>query len=195
MQFKIVSRTDPDRAIAEALIQDVYYRRYEAAVAQFPDRLAVAIDPTGTAVCAAGIRTADSGFFSEIYLEQPVEQAIARLAVEPVARETVLEVTTLAALRPGAAFRLIDFIIADGREAGMRWGLFTATRPLRHGLLRAGVGLIEVTRAERHRAPDPDIWGRYYETDPFVCAVSGETCCSRAAALSFDRRMQDIRHA
>ena len=90
----------------------------------------------------------------------------------------------LAAARPGAAFTLIDRITADGRARGMRWGLFTATRPLRHGLLRAGAGLIELGRADPGRLADAGCWGRYYETDPFVCAVAGDACMSRAAAQS-----------
>lgn len=183
-RFALIDRTDPRRAAVEALIRTVYQARYGADVPAFPDRLAAIFDADGLPHCAAGLRDAASGFFSEVYLDRPVEEAISALALEPAPREAVLEVTTLAAARPGAAFTLIDRITADGRARGMRWGLFTATRPLRHGLLRAGAGLIELGRADPGRLADAGCWGRYYETDPFVCAVAGDACMSRAAAQS-----------
>lgn len=195
MQFRIVDSNDPSRTEVEELIRSVYRDRYNATIDSFPENLAVALSPDGVPVCAAGVRTIDTGFFSEIYLDHPVEQAIAQLATEPVARGTILEVTTLAALRPGAAFRLIDFIIANGRETGMRWGLFTATRPLRHALLRAGAGLIELARAEPHRVSNPADWGSYYDTSPFVCAISGDACATRAAVQASDNRMRALAHA
>lgn len=181
MQFEILDRLDAARPRAEEMIRSVYRDRYGARLAGFPDRLAAVLDRKGEPICAAGLRDAECGFFSEIYLDRPVEREIAKLAREPVSRNSILEVTTLAAARPGAAFQLIDYIAANSTRGGMRWGLFTATRPLRHGLLRAGAGFIELKRADRSRVADPCQWGRYYETDPFVCAVSGDACQSRAS--------------
>ncbi len=174
MSFAFIKPGDRRRETVEAMIRSVYRDRYGASIAEFPACLAAFFSADGALLCAAGLRDHDSGFFSESYLDQSVETAIARLAHEPVARASILEVTTLAAAHPGHALRLIDHIVADGEARGMRWGLFTATRPLRIGLRRSGAGVLEIALAERHRIPNFEQWGSYYDTNPIVCAVSGE---------------------
>ena len=182
MSFAFIEPDDRRRSAVETMIRSVYRDRYGATIADFPPRLAAFFSADGTPLCAAGLRDDDSGFFSEIYLDQSVEAAIARLAREPVARTSIMEVTTLAASHPGHALKLVDRIVADGEARGMRWGLFTATRPLRVGLRRSGAGVLEIARAERHRISNFEQWGSYYDTNPIVCAVSGEGYGDSAAA-------------
>jgi len=88
-------------------------------------------------------------------------------------RSSVLEVTTLAAVSPGCMLQLVDFIVSSGQNSGKRWGFFTATSPLRNALRRLNLGLIELAAADPLRLPDPESWGRYYETAPSVCAIAG----------------------
>jgi len=173
----LVRSVDPDdqaRADVERMISTVYLARYNARVTSFPDRLCASFNPEGEVVCAAGVRNSDTGFFSEVYLENPIEKEIARKARMPVLRSSVLEVTTLAATRPGYMLPLVDFIVSSGQSTGKRWGFFTATRPLRCALRRLNLGLIELASAYPSRLSYPETWGRYYETAPSVCAVAGQ---------------------
>lgn len=174
MPFAFIRPDSGRRGAVETMIRSVYRARYGAEITDFPPRLAALFDGRGAPLCAAGLRDDDTGFFSEIYLNQSVESAIAQLAREPVDRKSILEVTTLAAAHPGHALKLVDHIVADGEARGMRWGLFTATRPLRIGLRRSGAGVLELALADRNRVPNARQWGSYYETNPIVCAVSGE---------------------
>ncbi|RVU33898.1 hypothetical protein EOI86_22465 [Hwanghaeella grinnelliae] len=201
MPFAIIRPDDRRRTAVETMIRSVYRDRYQAMIADFPPCLAALFNADNVPLCAAGLRDDDSGFFSEVYLDQSVEASIARLAREPVARTSILEVTTLAASHPGHALKLVDHIVADGEQRGMKWGLFTATRPLRIGLRRSGAGVLEIALAEQHRVENAEQWGSYYETNPIVCAVSGDGYGDAAARpaprrnTSLKQEQERARHA
>jgi len=201
MPIAIIRPDDRRRTAVETMIRSVYRDRYQAKIAEFPPALAALFNDDGIPLCAAGLRDDASGFFSEVYLDQSVEASIARLAREPVARTSILEVTTLAAAHPGHALTLVDHIVADGEGRGMKWGLFTATRPLRIGLRRNGAGVLEIALAERHRVENAEQWGSYYETNPIVCAVSGDGYGDSAVqsatrrSVSLHKEQERARHA
>jgi hypothetical protein len=176
MLITLLGREHPARAGAEQLVRDVYAAAYQARIASFPPLLVAALDDSGRPRCAAGLRTADTGFFSEHYLDAPVEASISACAREPVARSQVLEVTTLAGVEPGLALDVVAFVIAHGRARGMRWGMCTATEPLRRALARAGLALHVLAPAVADRVPDPAQWGSYYRTRPRVCAIADPPC-------------------
>lgn len=85
--------------------------------------------------------------------------------------EEVIEVVTLASSRACAALPMLDAITSEGRRRGMRFGFFTATNRLRSILQRAGLPLIPLAPAHLERIANADTWGRYYRTDPWVCAL------------------------
>jgi len=187
MISRFLDRTDPGRAEAEQMIRDVYFSRYGAWIREFPERLAAVYDGGGAPVCAAGMREANGGFFSECYLDGPAERIIGQLAGEYAGRDTILEVTTLAATRAGAGFQLLDAVMQDAVARGMRWGLFTATSSLRNAFRRIGISLFEIVPAARSRVGNPESWGTYYETDPMVCVIEGRRSalpCPVPAALA-----------
>ena len=171
MRIEIIGRGHAARPSVEQLARTIYAEYYEAEIPSFPETMVGALDVAGRAICVAGLRSAQTGFFSEVYLDSPVENRLSELIREPVARDRILEVTTLAATRPGSTFALIDFVIAHALEARFRWGLFTATRTLRTMLGRGGIALIDVAGATRSDVSDPDRWGTYYDSDPRVCAL------------------------
>jgi hypothetical protein len=167
----IASRGHPDRIAAEALIRTVYRLHYGAEIASFPTLLAVSTDDRGRVVCASGLRTPAEGFFSEVYLASPVEEAIGSSTIRSVERHTIFEVTTLASRSPVATMAFIRDIVGFGAEAGFVWSFFTVTQRLHAAVERLGLQPIMLADAERSRLADAASWGSYYDHRPRVCAV------------------------
>jgi hypothetical protein len=182
--FALVAPGDPSRGPAEAVVRSVYARRYGAVIRGFPETLAALLDRDGRPVCVAGVRFGLDECFSEQYLDLPIEFAVAARTGMPVDRRQMLEVTTLASLQSTSPFRLINEVIREGRDLGMRWGIFTATRRLRQALRRTPLDLLEIAPACRDRIVAADDWGRYYGSDPWVCAVSDPPRAVAARAAS-----------
>lgn len=111
------------------------------------------------------------GFFSQAYLDSPVDHVLSRLSGGPVGPEDVIEVVSMACPHPSATLPLIEAVTAEGRRTGKCWGLFTATGPLMRLLRRTGVPLLPLAPARPDRLPDAARWGRYYQTEPWVCAL------------------------
>lgn len=172
MHISLLGAGHPARTRTERMIRHVYASAYGACIDSFPPLLVAALDAHDRPLCAAGLRTEHTGFFSECYLDTPVQTSISSMAGVPVARGEIIEVTTLAGVAPGLALDLAAFVIAHGRRAGMHWGLFTATAPLRRALARAGMGVRDLAPALPERVCDASRWGSYYRTNPRVCAVA-----------------------
>jgi hypothetical protein len=171
---------------AMAHIKSVYRQAHQAEIADFAPEIVVATNPDGAIICAAGLRTAGDGFFSEAYLDEPINETLSFIADEEVRADEVIEVVTLASSRTCAALPMLDAITSEGRRRGMRFGFFTATSRLRSILQRAGLPLIPLAPARHGRIVNASSWGRYYRTNPWVCALPDSiklplTFCPRLA--------------
>ena len=171
MILRVINRRDPLRSDVETHIRRIFAAQHGAIIYEFPERLAAAIGPDLSPLCAAGIRTAEDGFFSEYYLHAPVECVLARACRAPVQRGQVIEVTSLASDRPGHVFALLEYITQLGRAYGQSWGVFTATEKIRRCLERAGLAFTTLATAMSDAVPNPGDWGDYYEANPAVCAI------------------------
>ena len=174
MRINFIARGEPDRSRAEAHVRGIYRDAYGADVPDFAPLLVAATNSAGNIDCVAGIRIARDGFFSDAYLDQPIEIALSNLGRGTVPPEAVLEVVSLASASPFSVLPVIDAIIAWGRRRGISWGVFTATEALRRQLTRAGMPYVELRAAMPDRLADPAAWGSYYASDPRVCAF-GDT--------------------
>lgn len=169
---------DPDhplRGSLEDAIRTVFQAEYGARVAAFPRQLVGLLDRDSRPLAAAGLRFAEDGFFSERYLDEPVEESLGRRAGMAVARTDVVEFVSLAALRPGAALPLVGGVVRLCLALGCHWGLFTATARLRALLRRTGYVIEDFTAASPDRIARPETWGSYYLHDPRVVAVRAES--------------------
>ncbi len=144
----LVPEIHPLRAASEACIRTVYDRVFGARDIVLPPVLLAWIGADGRPLCAAGVRTAADGFFSETYLNLPVERALQRRCGRPVARATVIEVTTLASRNAEASIRFVREIAQFAREAGFMWSLFTATARLRRLLNDLGIPMFVLAEAD-----------------------------------------------
>lgn len=153
-------------------VRTVYRDAYGAEVRQFAPVLATATHRNGALLCVAGLRTAATGFFSDSYLDRPLDQRLSGLGQGQVSADQVLEVVSLATTSHFAVLPLLDAITVWGRAHALTWGVFTATAPLRRLLRRAGMPFADLAAARPECLPDPQSWGSYYETDPRVCALN-----------------------
>jgi len=171
MRTALISRDHDLRPAAERLIAENYALHYAARITAFPATL-IAMTSDGSALlCAAGLRFAADGFFSECYLDAPVDAVLSGVWHSPVRRALIFEVTLLASRAPHAVGPFLRKIIAWGAAAGFEWAFFTATAPLKALLDRIGLPLMPLATADRSRVTDPDAWGSYYALAPNVYAV------------------------
>jgi len=160
------------RAKAERFITGVYDEEYGARLGAFPPNLLVEIDHQGEILCAAGLRSCADGFFSEHYLDAPVETTLARLCGQAVTRERIFETSTFASRSPRSAPHFVSQIIDWGAASGFEWSFFTLTRRLSTLLDRLGLELALLGRAHPERIEDAASWGNYYLQEPRVYAVN-----------------------
>ncbi len=168
--FEVIPPTHSLRPQVEDAIRTAYRREHDARLGAFPWWLVAETCEEGV-TCAASLRFADDGFFSEAYLDRPVEQAIGHCLGLRADRNALAEVGTLAAPRPGAVGPLVLGIITLLRARGTRWAIFTATARLRTLLRRTGIPLVELAKADPARVAGAESWGGYYRHDPRVMLV------------------------
>lgn len=166
----LVPKGHPARPAVEALIAQVYAREYGATLATFADLLIALPDPEGGFRAAAGLRIGD-GFFSETYLDQPIEQILSKHWQPPATRGEIAEVTTLAASHPNASLALISGITDYLRSHQVRFAFFTVTERLGQMLKRVGVPAQVLADAQADRVANPQEWGIYYAANPKVMAI------------------------
>jgi len=160
----------PDRDEVEALARDVYAREYGAKIAAFADTLIALPAPDCGYLAVAGVRIGGD-FFSEIYLDRPIEVVLSDHWYPPAARSEIAEVTTLAANRPCASHALFAAITGYLRDQGVRFAFFTVTERLHMMLKRVGVPAQHLASANIDRVNNPQDWGMYYATNPRVVAI------------------------
>jgi hypothetical protein len=180
--IQILRPQDPQRAAAEELIARIFHDRYGATISTFPRLLIAGFGLDGQPLCAAGLRFAEDGFFSEQYLDCPVEEAISRSHGIAVERGRVFEVTSLASLVQTQTGSFIKAIIRHGQATGHDWSFFTLTHLFCRRLLQIGLLPTYLARAERHRISGAEAWGSYYDHAPAVFAVRNPSHLTTPAA-------------
>jgi hypothetical protein len=159
LKTALLTNDDPQRHSAEDFIKKIYAARYGARLETFPSRIIALLDNRDEILCAAGLRFFDDGYFSERYLDTPIENAVSAISARPVNRNAIFEVTTLASRAPLATAEFIAEIGAFGERAGFEWSFFTLTRRLHLMVRRLGIALTYLGEADRRRIADSERWG------------------------------------
>ncbi|WP_232247285.1 thermostable hemolysin [Kitasatospora azatica] len=157
---------------AGELVRRTYAEAYGARISPDPDAffLAAATRADGTraiAGCAGCTYASATPFFSERYLDQPIESAIAQRLGTPVDRDRVIEIGPLAG-HGGAGRELIRLTPIIAWSMGMEYLLCTVTGALRSSLERVGITFTPLGPADPDRI-DPGqraAWGSYYDQQP-----------------------------
>ncbi len=158
------------------LIENVYGNQYGAVIPAHADEMILVTSQQGKIIAATGLREATGDFFSQVYLDTPVEAAISKGLNRPVKRSEILEVVTLATATPAAMLPLFAAVVAEGQARGKTHCMFTATSRLRQIFRKLKMELLELAPANPARLDNAGDWGRYYATNPVVCAISAEHC-------------------
>ncbi|QOF81958.1 thermostable hemolysin [Variovorax sp. 38R] len=163
---------DARRGEVEALISEVYARRYGAKVPHFAPTL-VGLRENGELLAAAGYRSAaQQTLFLERYLPAPVEVMLAAGADARPARRRIVEVGHLAANYGGEGRRLIQLLGPHLVAEGFDWVVGTVTKELRPMLVRLGVAPLSLGVADPGLLGEEAAhWGSYYEHQPVVLAA------------------------
>jgi hypothetical protein len=168
----LLTNNDARRRSAEEFIKNTYAARYGARLEAFPSRIIALLDDRDDILCAAGLRFLDDGFFSECYLDAPIEDVVSAISARAVNRSAIFEVTTLASRAPLVTAEFIAEIGLFGEKAGFEWTFFTLTRRLHLMVSRLGIAPIFLGEADRRRVADSKRWGTYYACRPKVYAVA-----------------------
>jgi len=174
--ISIIDAYDIRRDGVELFIKDVYTLRYGARIDEFPSRLISLVDDVDKIICAAGLRTAEDGFFSEKYLDTSIDAALSAMSGLTIGRNEIFEVSTLASLSPKNIVEFIQGIISFGHENRFRWSFFTLTARLHRLLERIGVAPVYLAEANKNRIMNFEKWGSYYDFQPMIYAISGPVC-------------------
>jgi hypothetical protein len=186
----ILTKNDARRRSAEEFIKNTYAARYGARLEAFPSRIIAILDHRDDILCAAGLRFLDDGFFSECYLDAPIEDVVSAISARTVNRSAIFEVTTLASRAPLVTAEFIAEIGIFGEKAGFEWTFFTLTRRLHLMVGRLGIAPIFLGEADRQRVVDSERWGTYYACQPKVYAAA-----SRRLTTSCDGFQSEGRYA
>ena len=129
-------------------------------------------DAAGAWQAAAGYTPAAAGaLFLEHYLDQPVEDVLARVLGRRVPRGQIVEVGNLASAARGFGGRFLPALRRHLVERGFAWAVFTATREVRGILQHFAFDARTLAPAAASCLPDGGAgWGRYYAHEPSVMA-------------------------
>jgi hypothetical protein len=158
------------RADLEGFIARRFERAYGATLTHFLPHLLGLHDAQGRWQAAVGYAgAAEAPLFLEQYLDAPVEHVLAHTLERHVAREKVVEVGNLAAVRAGLARVLIPALATRLRQHGFEIAVFTATRELRNAFERIRLGPLVLAPADPARLRGgAAAWGSYYAHAPTV---------------------------
>ncbi len=120
--FSVVTPSDHLRARVEDEIRTTYWERFQARLARLPRTLVASVSTSGIIECAAGVRFSEHDFFSECYLDLPVEIALQHRFGLPVQRRRIIEVCNLAGRKPGRSQSFIASFIEFAEFGRIRLG-------------------------------------------------------------------------
>lgn len=168
----VIREGDALRSVVETFIRNVYSAEHGAQLQTFPSRLFALMNERADIICAAGVRLQEDGFFSELYLDSPVEQALGAASKRTITRSEIFEVTTFASRAPRATMQFIKSLGMFGELNGFAWSFFTLTQRLHRLVERLGHPLTHLADADYRRIPGYQRWGTYYASQPKVFAIA-----------------------
>jgi hypothetical protein len=163
--LELMDVTHKQRVYAEAFVQEIFFKAYQARLNSFYPLLLSIIGQEGNFSAVAGVRPAGGApLFSEHYLDRPVENIVND------DRARVVEIGNLAPANAGQARWLIVIMNSFMYGAGFNHVVFTAVPKLYNAFRRMGLPLVKLVDASRECLPSQTSadWGTYYESKPAV---------------------------
>jgi len=166
-----------------SLIQSRYTAVHDAfPAADYPAYLSIGTPDAPHAVLGFRVAGAEA-LFLERYLDRPVEALLCDRLGRPVPRSRIVEIGDHASQRSSATVALWrEAAAALAGQADVAVAVLTA--PLRAMFARLALPLLVLAPAPIESVGDAAAaWGRYYDSDPMVCA-GDVTDCRRALATA-----------
>lgn len=177
MKIKIISKSSKDWHQAVNLVRNKYLRTFNADVLPNPDYFWVSTLPSQRnndnndntqIVACVGMTFGYKKFFSEQYLDESIEQILARLEGKPVSRDRIAEIGSLGAIDYGIGSELLRSAYPIFRSLGKQYILCTATKPLKRILHKLSFHFepIQISDYRRLGENAKEKWGKYYDKLP-----------------------------
>jgi len=167
----IADVSHPEREALERFIEARFERAFGARVQSHYPLICGLCADDGTILAAAGVRFAETdSLFLERYLDAPIEQRVADAFGRPVARDSIVEIGSLASDSPAASLHLFSTLSEWlASTCGRRFAVATARPDLQRLLGRAGFNLMSLGHADPIRlGSGVHDWGSYYDREPRV---------------------------
>lgn len=157
------------------LIKQAFADKYEANISVFLPQI-LEIEEDSRTVGALGAKYIDSrtSTYLEKYLDEPIEQILAKATQTYVARETLAEIGNFVAFKPGAARWLIAALSIILHSNQKSWAIFTARIELINAFRKLGIPIQILVQADNMRLKESERenWGSYYENGAWVAAAN-----------------------
>ena len=168
--ISLTQQAEPDRALVEGFIEQVYANRFGSVIARHYPTLMNVHDAHGRVVAAVGLRrAAEETLFLERYLGRSAEMALAEAGYGAVDRREIVEIGNLASASRGASVFLFVTLAAYLRQQHLTYAVVTGTTAIRRSFALFGLDFVELGVADPEALPDKGAsWGSYYARDPKV---------------------------
>ncbi|MEV6670520.1 thermostable hemolysin [Streptomyces sp. NPDC051162] len=184
MHISVAARLSKDWSEASDFVRARYERAYRADILPDPDCFIIARKTvsasgpqSGQRIVACGGLTfnSDRGFFSERYLERPIDEVVRAATGQACDREDIVEIGSLAG-GGGAGLELVRLLPILSWCHGMRFLMCTVTAELTQTLDRVGIEFqpLAESSADRLTAFERQRWGTYYDHRPTVGVIDLE---------------------
>lgn len=176
-QLQLTIASGEQRQRTEQFIAAQFASAHQARIHHFMPWL-LALESNAQQIEAAfGLRPgSETPLFLEQYLDQPIEQLVAREFKQPVDRFRLVEVGNLAVHHKAFGPSLMAGLATLLYQCQFEWMVFTATSQVRRLMMMLGFAPIPLCAADPSKLINNDEdWGNYYRNQPTVMVGSLKT--------------------
>ena len=176
-QLQLTIASGEQRLHTEQFIAAQFASAHQARIHHFMPYLLVLQSENQQLEAAFGLRPgSETPLFLEQYLEQPIEQLVAREFKQPVDRFRLVEVGNLAVHHKAFGPSLMAGLATLLYQCQFEWMVFTATSQVRRLMMMLGFAPIPLCAADPSKLINNDEdWGNYYHNQPTVMVGSLQT--------------------
>ena len=171
LQMMLISPADELRKETEQFINAGYKKHFEAELVEFfPIILVVKDWKKGRILGAVGLRYADDyKLFSEQYLNQSIESAIASHQIADINRDEIIELGHFVVDQNHDVNTVIPMVASFLKSLNVKWAVYTLSRPIKVAFQKLGIQLTHLQHAHpKALQGSASDWGKYYDFKPAV---------------------------
>ncbi|KYC40901.1 hypothetical protein WA1_25115 [Scytonema hofmannii PCC 7110] len=175
MKIKIVTRNSKDWNKALNLVTQKYKHTFGADVLPNPDYFVVCVlssefsdRDTQIVACAGMTFSSKASFFSEQYLDEPIERIVSRFEGKTVSRNKIVEIGSLASVQNKIGIELVKIVPIITWCMGKEYIFCTVTKQIRRifDCMELHFEPIQLSEYGRLGESAKEQWGNYYDNLP-----------------------------